>query len=90
MGYSDPGPLPRNAERVAAELHALLSNAREPRRYVLVGHSMGGLTVRVFMHEYPAEVAGVVLIESMSPGSARPSALAAPAESGSTPLPIGH
>src|SRR5207244_11346141 len=50
MGYSDPGPLPRTAERFAAELHALLSSASEPGPYVLVGHSMGGLTVRVFAH----------------------------------------
>ena len=29
---------------------------------------MGGLPVRVFAHAYAADVAGVVLIESMSPG----------------------
>jgi pimeloyl-ACP methyl ester carboxylesterase len=34
---------------------------------------MGGLTVRVFAHEYPEEVGGVVLIESMSPSAAEPS-----------------
>ena len=73
MGYSEPGPLPRTAERFAAELHALLANAGEPGPYVLVGHSMGGLTVRVFAHEYPADVAGVVLIESMSPSAAKAS-----------------
>jgi hypothetical protein len=34
---------------------------------------MGGLTVRVFAREYPTDVAGVVLIESMSPSAAKPS-----------------
>jgi pimeloyl-ACP methyl ester carboxylesterase len=29
---------------------------------------MGGLTMRAFAHDYPSDVAGVVLIESMSPG----------------------
>ena len=43
---------------------------------MLVGHSWGGLPVRVFAHEYAAEVAGVVLIESMHPGQAKPSAAA--------------
>jgi pimeloyl-ACP methyl ester carboxylesterase len=32
----------------------------------MVGHSLGGLTVRVFTGMYPSEVAGVVLVDSMS------------------------
>jgi pimeloyl-ACP methyl ester carboxylesterase len=71
MGYSEAGPLPRDAEQFAAELHRLLDQAGIPGPFVLVGHSLGGLTVRVFADEYPAEVAGVVLIDSMSPEQAR-------------------
>jgi pimeloyl-ACP methyl ester carboxylesterase len=74
MGYSEAGPRPRSAERFADELHALLHQGGVPGPYVLVGHSLGGLPVRVFAHAYPAEVAGVVLIESMNPSAARPSA----------------
>jgi pimeloyl-ACP methyl ester carboxylesterase len=40
---------------------------------------MGGLTARIFAHEYASEVAGVVLIESMSPGQFAPVAEGAPA-----------
>jgi pimeloyl-ACP methyl ester carboxylesterase len=72
MGWSEPGPLPRTAAHVAQELHTLLQNARVPGPYVLVGHSLGGLPVRVFAHDYAAEVAGVVLIESMHPRQAKP------------------
>lgn len=68
MGYSEAGSLPRNAEQFAKELHALLKQANIAGPYVLVGHSLGGLPVRVFVHDYPKEVIGVVLIESMSPG----------------------
>jgi pimeloyl-ACP methyl ester carboxylesterase len=68
MGYSEAGPLPRTAEHFAKELHVLLQQAGVPGPYVLVGHSMGGAPVRVFAHTYAAEVAGVVLIESMNPG----------------------
>jgi len=71
MGYSEAGPLPRDAAQFARELHILLVQAGIPGPYVLVGHSLGGLPVRVFAHEYPAEVAGIVLIDSMSPGKAR-------------------
>ena len=68
MGYSEAGPLPRNAEQFAKELQILLERANIERPYVLVGHSLGGLPVRVFAHDYPTEVAGIVLIDSMSPG----------------------
>ena len=74
MGYSESGPLPRTAERFAQELHTLLVRADVPGPYVLVGHSLGGLLVRVFAHEYPSDAVGVVLIDSMSPSSAKPSA----------------
>lgn len=68
MGYSEAGPLPRNAEQFAKELHTLLKQANIAGPYVMVGHSMGGLPVRVFVHDYSTEVSGVVLIDSMSPG----------------------
>jgi pimeloyl-ACP methyl ester carboxylesterase len=74
MGWSEAGPLPRNAAQFAKELHTLLQRAGIPGPYVLVGHSLGGLPVQVFAHEYAADVAGVVLIESMSPRQAKPAA----------------
>lgn len=73
MGWSEAGPLPRTARQFANELHSALHSAGELGPYVLVGHSMGGLTARVFAHDYAADVAGVVLIESMNPRQARPS-----------------
>lgn len=66
-GWSDPGPLPRDAAHFAKELHTLLQNASIPGPYVIVGHSLGGLGVRVFVHDYGSEIAGVLLIDSMSP-----------------------
>ena len=71
MGWSEPGPLPRDASEFSKELNTLLHNANIPGPYVMVGHSLGGLPVRVFVHDYPAEVAGVVLIDSMYPGQTR-------------------
>jgi len=67
MGWSEAGPLPRDAAQFAKELHTLLQSAHIPGPYVMVGHSLGGLPVRVFTDMYPLEVAGVVLIESMTP-----------------------
>lgn len=48
LGRSDPGPNPRSAAQVAKELHALLCAKSVRPPYVLVGHSAGGLYVRVF------------------------------------------
>src|SRR5919109_919215 len=66
-GWSEAGPLPRDAAQFAKELHTLLQNAKIPGPYVMVGHSLGGFGVRVFVNDYASEVAGVVLIDSMSP-----------------------
>lgn len=67
LGWSEAGPAPRDARQLTAELHALLELAGIPGPYVLVGHSLGGLNVRVFAASYPSDVAGLVLIDSMSP-----------------------
>src|SRR4051812_32708693 len=42
FGWSDAGPLPRTAGRIADELRVLLERAGEPPPYLLVGHSFGG------------------------------------------------
>lgn len=63
MGWSDPSPYPRTARQFAKELHTLLEKANEPGPYVLVAHSLGGYTVRVYAHDYPDEVSGLVLID---------------------------
>lgn len=63
-GWSDPGPEPRTASQISTELKALVDAAREKGPFILVGHSFGGFIVRVFTHLYPADVAGVVLVDA--------------------------
>ena len=63
FGWSDAGPLPRTAGRIADELHQLLRTAAVPPPYLLVGHSYGGLVMRLYASRHPNEVAGLVLIE---------------------------
>ena len=64
IGWSESGPSPRTSQRIAKELHALLSDAGEEGPYVLVGHSFGGANVQLYASEYPEEVAGMVLVDS--------------------------
>jgi len=63
-GASDPAPAPRTAADVVADLHLLLEAAAVPGPYVLVGHSVGGLFVRLYASRYPDEVAGLVLVDA--------------------------
>ncbi len=49
---------------MAGELRELLSRLEVPPPYVWVGHSLGGLLVRIYAALYPRETAGVVVIDS--------------------------
>jgi pimeloyl-ACP methyl ester carboxylesterase len=64
LGWSDPSPEPRTAAVMVQELHRLLGTAGIPGPYVLVGHSFGGLLVRLYAARHPQEVAGLVLVDS--------------------------
>ena len=60
---SAPCAGPHDAIHIADELHAALASAGIQPPYLVVGHSLGGPFARVFTHRFPAEVAGLVLIE---------------------------
>ena len=63
---STPVLQPTTAQQGVVDLHALVNAAKEPRPYVLVGHSWGGLIARLFASTYPDEVAGLVLVDPAS------------------------
>jgi len=67
LGWSDGGPMPRTAGRVADELHQLLMAADVPPPYVLVGHSYGGFVMRIFATRYASDVAGLILVDPAHP-----------------------
>ena len=65
---SDSVPQPVTAGDAVADLHALLTAAGEAKPYVLVGHSYGGLIVRLYASTYPEDVSGLVLVDALSEG----------------------
>jgi len=67
LGDSDQAPTPRTFQDIARDLHALLTNAHIGGPYILVGHSGGGMMIRVFTDQYPEEVVGLVLVDSGHP-----------------------
>src|SRR5215470_2629213 len=63
--WSDPGPMPRTMRQIAFELHTGLLKAGVKEPYILVGHSLGGAIVRTYVGQYPKEVVGMVLVDSV-------------------------
>lgn len=71
LGFSDPGPAPRDGTAIVADLEALLKAAHEPGPYIMVGHSMAGLHIRYFTVRHPDLVKGMVLVDATSPELAK-------------------
>ena len=65
---SDPVAMPRTAAESVHDLHALLEAADVPGPYVLVGHSYGGMLMRLYASTFPDEVVGMVLVDAFSEG----------------------
>lgn len=67
VGESDPAPTPRTSLEVADDPHCMLRTAAVEPPYILVGHSIAGLHLRVYVQRYPQEVAGMVLLDVAHP-----------------------
>lgn len=59
--------MPRTAGRIATELHELLRCASVAPPYILVGHSFGGLVMRIFAARHAHETAGLILVDPAHP-----------------------
>ena len=63
-GWSDAGPKPRTSKIIIDELHSLLHSQDTLPPYILVGHSFGGINMRLYANIYPEDVFAVVLVDS--------------------------
>ena len=63
VGFSDPATRTGSSANIVDDLHRLLAAAAIAPPYVLVGHSYGGMNVRLYKDTYPSEVVGMVLVD---------------------------
>ena len=63
---SDPVPMPITVADSVADIHALVAAAKIETLFVIVGHSYGGLIVRLYAMTYPDDVDGMVLVDALS------------------------
>jgi pimeloyl-ACP methyl ester carboxylesterase len=66
-GHGRSDAEPAAGADAARDLHVLLERAHVPGPYVLAGHSLGGMFALSYAHRYPAQVGGIVLLDSMHP-----------------------
>ncbi|WP_204415501.1 alpha/beta fold hydrolase [Bacillus tianshenii] len=64
LGKSTKSPNPRTSLHMVGELKEMLTKLDFKPPYILVGHSFGGVNVRIFAEHFPEEVAGMVLVDS--------------------------
>jgi pimeloyl-ACP methyl ester carboxylesterase len=68
-GYTDfrRPKTPRDAKTIATEMNEILGQYGTRESIILVGHSLGGLNVRMYQHLYPEQVIGMVLLDAAHP-----------------------
>jgi pimeloyl-ACP methyl ester carboxylesterase len=67
LGVSDPGPIPRDSDAIVSDLERLLASLGEPGPYLVCGHSMAGMHVRLFAARNAPQVTGIVLVDATTP-----------------------
>lgn len=67
LGWSTPGPDPRDADNIASELHALLQQAGVHGPLVLMAHSAGGVYIRAYTKQFPQDVTGLIFVDAAAP-----------------------
>ncbi|MEL6439013.1 MAG: alpha/beta hydrolase [Cyanobacteria bacterium J06621_8] len=64
-GWSEPSPRKRCSQEIVQELDLLLTNAGIKPPYILVGDSFGSYNMRLYAHQYPEKVQGIVLTDGL-------------------------
>lgn len=64
-GWSQSVATSRTSQQIVNELHELLNIAEVPLPYILVGDSFGSYNLRLYAHQFPDRVRGLVLTDGL-------------------------
>lgn len=64
---SSPVAMPRSLPALVTELDQTLTAAGEKDPYLLVGHSFGGMIIRLYAQTHPERTAGLVFVDAFGP-----------------------
>jgi pimeloyl-ACP methyl ester carboxylesterase len=67
FGWSTTHDSSCSLEKITSDLHSLLHTLDVPKPYILVAHSFGGYIVRAYAQRYSNELAGLVLVDPLTP-----------------------
>jgi pimeloyl-ACP methyl ester carboxylesterase len=62
-GDSDEATTERTPKVIAYELNALIRQVIPDKKYIFVGHSVGGLYVQQYVRDYPKNIVGAVFLD---------------------------
>lgn len=67
MFLSESGDGTKTNASIVNDLEQLLEKTRCPKPYIMVGHSIGGIYLRLFVKQNKEDIAGIMLLESAHP-----------------------
>jgi pimeloyl-ACP methyl ester carboxylesterase len=65
--WSERGDSPKTGEAMAEDLKALLEKGHLTKPYIIVGHSIAGITLRTFIAKNADDIAGIILVDATHP-----------------------
>ena len=68
--WSERGVRPKSSESITDDLAKLLAIGDYPKPYIVVGHSLAGITLRKFVETHKDDIVGIVLVDVSHPDQA--------------------
>ena len=65
--WSERGSSPKSSKQISADLHELLIKSKAQKPYIIVAHSLSGLTLRNYISEHNEDILGVVFVDVSHP-----------------------